>query len=559
MGKTAAKRSSSAVVFLVLGIIALGFVCTAGILIYAMLQGGADRAAEAPADRPGTLLVACSPEKKELFDELVSGFNRQGFRGSSGSKLEIAANCQEVESIIEAAVQGEVDAVSPDSSIWLAEIDRRWQEEAGGEGALVGRSFRYAVSPVVIAAWEDVARSLGWPEQVSWEALLNRARQDPDFKWSHPSTATASGLLATLAEFYAGAGKTRSLTAEDVQAQATLDYVAALEKTVRYYGEGELAVIQRAQREGPSFLDAFVVQEQLVIQFNRQRSGGPKLVAIYPQEGTLWEDHPMVLIEHPDLMDLQRETFERWRQYLLSAETQRLILANGYRPADLTLPLGDPITAANGADPAQPLTTLQIPGSDVIQVVRDAWWYTKRNTNVYLVVDTSGSMRGEKIARVQEALATFVQQIRGDRERVGMVLFSTSVYNILPVEELQGNRQTLLGEIDRLEASGETALLDGVNAAYVRLQQLSDRERINAIVVMTDGQENNSSIRERDLVRKIRAGNQSGVPVVIFCIAYGRDADYRALEAITEASGGQVREGTPETIRNLYKILSTYF
>ncbi len=49
------------------------------------------------------------------------------------------------------------------------------------------------------------------------------------------------------------------------------------------------------------------------------------------------------------------------------------------------------------------------------------------------------------------------------------------------------------------------------------------------------------------------------MPVVIFCIAYGSDADMGTLQAIATASGGQVRTGDPETIRNLYKILSTYF
>ena len=81
---------------------------------------------------------------------------------------------------------------------------------------------------------------MGWPDKPSsWQDLLTRAQSDPDFRWSHPSTSSASGLLATLAEFYAGAGKTRGLTIEDVTAQTTLDYVAALEKTVRYYGEGD--------------------------------------------------------------------------------------------------------------------------------------------------------------------------------------------------------------------------------------------------------------------------------------------------------------------------------
>ena len=47
-----------------------------------------------------------------------------------------------------------------------------------------------------------------------------------------------------------------------------------------------------------------------------------------------------------------------------------------------------------------------------INVVLDAWRYTKRPTNVYLVVDTSGSMEGEKIRRTREALAASARQRR---------------------------------------------------------------------------------------------------------------------------------------------------
>jgi hypothetical protein len=47
--------------------------------------------------------------------------------------------------------------------------------------------------------------------------------------------------------------------------------------------------------------------------------------------------------------------------------------------------------------------------------------------------------------------------------------------------------------------------------------------------------------------------------VVVFSIAYGSDADMDVLRIIAESTGGQVYEGDPETIRDLYKILSTYF
>ena len=521
------------------------------------------QAAAAADPREATLRVAYSPEKAALFTELVETFNGQKLRTDDRRTMRVQAEQQDVEAMLQAALAGDYEAISPDSSLWLDDLDRAWAEQTGSEAALVGESDRYAVSPVVLAMWEPVARQLGWPDQpVGWADVQAQAQRDPNFKWSHPSTSSASGLLATLAEFYAGAGKTRGLTIEDAQAQATLDYVGAVERTVRYYGEGELAVIERAQKEGPDYLDAFVVQEQLVVQFNRQARGTPRLVAVYPAEGTLWEDHPLALLETDTLTANQRLTFQHFREFLMSPQAQAVVLSHGYRPADLTIPLDgpdSPLTAANGVDSRQPQTTLQMPSPAVVDVVRNVWWYTKRHTNVYLVVDTSGSMTGEKLEAARQALGVFLAQIQGDLERVGLVEFSTQVNSIIPLDELRYNRAELEGAVDGLYAEGDTALLDAVRAAYVRLQQANDTERINAIVAMTDGRENASGISLQQLAREIERGNDTGVPVVIFCIAYGRDADYNVLDTLAEASGGQVREGDLDTIRELYKILSTYF
>jgi Ca-activated chloride channel family protein len=93
--------------------------------------------------------------------------------------------------------------------------------------------------------------------------------------------------------------------------------------------------------------------------------------------------------------------------------------------------------------------------------------------------------------------------------------------------------------------------------AYERLQDLGDSERINAIVVMTDGMENNSRTSLRRLVSDLEQNYP--VQVVVFCIAYGDDADMETLRRIAEPTDGQVREGDPETIQDLYKVLSTYF
>jgi hypothetical protein len=74
---------------------------------------------------------------------------------------------------------------------------------------------------------------------------------------------------------------------------------------------------------------------------------------------------------------------------------------------------------------------------------------------------------------------------------------------------------------------------------------------------MTDGKENASYVSLGTLVNELYQA--SPVPVVVFCVAYGDDADMEMLQAIAEPTGGRVLQGDVETIRGLYKILSTYF
>lgn len=539
----------------ILGVLLVCGVCWAG---YQALQGGLTDVVPPPNEV--VLRVAYSPEKDVLFRDLVDSFNRRGEKTPAGLTIRVEAVQLEPEEMLERALADEFQAITPDSSLWLDQLDRRYAERSGPDATLVGPVTRYAVSPVVLIMWRDVAEQMGYPTRpIGWGDVLARAQSDPDFKWSHPSTASASGILATLAAFYAGAGKTRGLTEEDVNNQQVLDYVGALEKTVRYYGEGEWATAQRVKQEGRGVLDAFVGQEQIVIWLRQQ---GVDVVAVYPVEGSLWEDHPLALLETPGLSDDQRTAFERFSDYLTSEEAQMKVLANGYRPADLSIPLdspGSPLQPANGVDPNQPQTALQIPPPAVVQVVQNAWWETKRRANIILVVDTSGSMAGEKIANVREALRLFIDQVKSDRDSIGLITFNSQVYEDVPLDRLENNRARLLSTVEAISARGNTALLDAVYRAYTLLQRANDHERINAIVVMTDGMENASAITLTRLTAQIRDGNRKGVPVLVFAIAYGEDADKDVLQHLAEASGGQMREGTLETIRDLYRILSTYF
>jgi Ca-activated chloride channel family protein len=567
-----AKRQNVVIPAAVVGLLAM--CCVVSLVVWLVSRQGSRQTSQPAAIDPRNAVVtlAYSPEKATLVEALAKEFNAKKLKTTDGQSMQIELVEMTPEEMVAQALAGEpsFQALTPDSSLWLDQLNRQWAEsqaaaEPGAiEPRLTGEPVRYAVTPIVIAAWEDSARALGWPDQpVGWTTIQTRAQQDSDFRWSHPSTAYASGLLATLAEFYAGAGVQRGLTAELAQDPRTLEFVSNVEKTVKYYGEGEITAIQRAVKEGPGSLDAFVVSEQLLTAFNTGAFGAPpaKLVALYPAEGTLWADHPLALLETAAITPNQRRTFQSLREFLATPEVQKKVLQAGYRPADLSIPLdspGSPLTAANGVNPGEPQTTLQLPASDVVSVVRNAWALTKRKANVFLVADTSGSMEGAKLNNAQTALRAFLTQIPTDQERVGLVEFNSDVVNVIELDTLGNNRATLVSEIDNLEAGGNTALLDAIRTAYVRLQRRADPERINAIVAMTDGKENASMISLRALAQEIQRGNQD-LPVVIFAVAYGGDADYEVLQALADASGGEVRAGTPETIRDLYKILSTYF
>ncbi|MBN1248242.1 MAG: substrate-binding domain-containing protein [Anaerolineae bacterium] len=570
-------RLASALLVLALGCALLGGMVYGGRLALAWLgrrlpQDGASQRPDAPTTE---LVIAVSPAMKPTFDKLVDSFNAQSPADADSDAVRLPIRTLELtpDKMVAQSLEPApaFQALSPDSTLWFQQIESQWaaQVNGGEQDAVIplaqrrtNTPVRYAVSPIVIVAWESVARELSWPyESVGWQQVQRKATQDPGFKWNHPSTNNASGLLATLAEFYAGAGLTRGLTEAAATDDATLEYVRAVEATVRFYGEGEAVILERLQAEGRNFLDAFVAQEQIVLAWNRSQPE-ERLVAIYPAEGTLWADHPLALLELDTLSEAQRATYQAFASYITGPEAQKTLLVEGYRPADLSIALdgeGSPFRGTDAVDWRQPQTTLQMPSQQVVEVVRNVWWYTKRPTNVVLVVDTSGSMEeGQKMPATQEALLVFLDNIRGDRDQVGLIEFGTEIKRIERLQPLTDSRRSDLARIIRgLQPQGNTAMLDAVWEAHNQIVREQDREAINAIVVMTDGLENASRRTSIELRRLF--DDTEAQRIVIFTIGFGSDADVKLLQEIALIGGGQFRRADETDIEELYRTISTYF
>jgi Ca-activated chloride channel family protein len=210
-------------------------------------------------------------------------------------------------------------------------------------------------------------------------------------------------------------------------------------------------------------------------------------------------------------------------------------------------------------DALQPKTTLQIPPYSVIQVIENFQAYIKKPTNVILVVDTSGSMSdSSKLPRAQTALVSFISNIRGKNDRLGVIEFSDRIkFNSGLKPVTQEYKDSLTTSVKGMTAGGNTAVYDSVLAAFQILQAQGNANSINAIVVMTDGKENAS--KQTNLNNLKAALTQAKVPVVVFSIAFGKDADTTDMKALAEATKGQFRQAESFNIEELYKIISTYF
>jgi len=169
-------------------------------------------------------------------------------------------------------------------------------------------------------------------------------------------------------------------------------------------------------------------------------------------------------------------------------------------------------------------------------------------------------MEGDKMDQAREAAKIFVQNMPS-QNRVGLVQFDSAVDLMVPLASAEGNQADVLSKIDSLYANGDTALYDAIlkSTEFLRQSRDGQDDRIQAVIILSDGQDTASQITLQQVVAQIQAGREDRNPVIVIPVAYGGDADINALNSIARASATRVQSGNPEDIQSLLELISSYF
>jgi Ca-activated chloride channel family protein len=520
--------------------------------------------------------IVYGSEKRAWLEPLVEQYNAEKHQTEDGATIVIEATPMGSIESVDAIISGQIQPTvwSPASSIYVPVANAEWRA-THAEDLTDAKLNDLVLSPVVIAMWEPMARTLGWPDTpIGWSDVAELAISEEgwaeygypewgEFKFghTHPDFSN-SGISSAIAEVYAGVGKQRGLTLNDLQDEALHRFLTDVESSIIHYGRSTGFFADRMFERGPSYLSAAVMYENLVVEQEQKRQSGQSAqlpaVAIYPKEGTFWSNHPYAILNAPWVTEEQRAAAEDFEAFLLDTAQQTRAIEFGFRPADPSIPLDSPLDSQHGVDIRQPQTVLEVPSAEVTAAIRDLWKQVKRPVDLIVVMDTSGSMEGDKITAARSSLMEFIRLL-DDRDRLQVMTFNSDVYLISALSPIGEKRDTVLNRVSGIIEGGGTTLYDATQEAYQQLEAKGDPDHIRAVVVLTDGKDTESLTTLPQLIDEIGGSEEGGNAIKIFTIAFGSDADNDVLQQISEVTGGKQYEGDVDNIHEIYADIATFF
>lgn len=154
--------------------------------------------------------------------------------------------------------------------------------------------------------------------------------------------------------------------------------------------------------------------------------------------------------------------------------------------------------------------------------------------NVAIVLDKSGSMSGQKIQKAREAAVMAVQRLSAD-DIVSVVTYDNTVRVVVPATKAADKAQ-IINAIRRVGPGGNTALFAGVSKGADELRKFLDRNRVNRLVLLSDGLANVGPSAPGDL-QNLGAGlSRQGMTVTT--LGLGADYNEDLMQALARASDG---------------------
>lgn len=447
----------------------------------------------------------------------------------------------------------------PDSPVWAGILAEK------GESSFQNDCVSVAQSPLVIAMWRPVAESLSWPgRSLGWLDIGSLAADPSAWAYysggqfgatfrlghTHPGISGA-GAETLLAVVQAALSKKEPVSASEIQQPIVQASVGAFEGAVASFGTSTDALGQSMQQRGTNYLAAAVVYESTVIQYGQ---GDPDIVPIYPFEGTFMATHPACVNGAQSAEE--QEAAQSFRNYLVGEKAQQQAVDNGLRPVNALVSADALAQRVQGVDLSQPEVVFEQPGVDSIYAVQTLWQTARKNVNLVMILDTSGSMKGSKIDGVRQAAIQFVGEM-GDNDYISLIVFENKSAAVL-IEHIQvgAKRQEIIDQIKGLQASGSTPLYDSIGLGADVIGRNSSSQTTNAMIVLTDGLDTvSSSYRFDDTLISTASAHDT----TIFTIAYGNDANETLLSRLAQQAQGNFYLGTEANIVAIYEEMSAVF
>jgi Mg-chelatase subunit ChlD len=157
------------------------------------------------------------------------------------------------------------------------------------------------------------------------------------------------------------------------------------------------------------------------------------------------------------------------------------------------------------------------------------------DVNIALVIDVSGSMDGNKITYVKQALKAFVHGL-DNGVYLSLITFSNDAQVLAAAARTGTNRDALYRAIDNIYAGGSTNINAGMMLGYSEIDKVYKEGMSARLILLTDGMTNVGITDHEAILANSKKYNDRGIE--ISTIGVGGQLDFTLLRNLAENGRG---------------------